>query len=252
MSSRESPTAMHILAAQYPRALHVRAHARAFDAPAGIRWYASHDRNPAHLLGRRAMTPLSTSRSHSSPAQPRSRATSVEIESPRNRCETSRPRDQGVWYSSRPANRRAAAPAPRTPRSGRRSMPALGRGDDAVGQPLELAVDTSPQPSSKMYAELSRSAARPRRPALAAARVEHTSTPAREQAWSARAAERRPAVRRRRQQRGTRARAGCRRDRRTGSASRATVAPDPTPPYWSQCTRHGTDPGRAARRRAAW
>ena len=102
-------------------------------------------RQPRHLLSGARTTPLSSSRSQSYPAASKTACASARSIAPRNRCETSRPRFHGVWYSSRPACARAAARAPPSARSGRRSSPP-GRRHDPVGQPLELAVDHEPAP----------------------------------------------------------------------------------------------------------
>ena len=90
------------------------------------------------------MTPLSTSRSEPSPASSSTAAASASSTSPRNRCETSRNADHGVWGSSRPAK----CSSSRCRRAGRLDLVVDRAGLDArlqaIGQPLQLAVEHQP------------------------------------------------------------------------------------------------------------
>ena len=102
MSSRESPTAMTSCGVK-PRARMCSATALAFDAPRGTRWYARTSSSATRSGDRRCTPPLSTSRRPPWPCSASSASTSDASTSPRKRCETSRPRCHGSWYSSRPA-----------------------------------------------------------------------------------------------------------------------------------------------------
>ena len=69
----------------------------------------AHERQPGHLLGVLDDDAVVDQPQPPKPGGGEHRVRLVEVDRARNRCETSRPSDHGVWYSSRPANRESSS-----------------------------------------------------------------------------------------------------------------------------------------------
>ncbi len=122
--------------------------------PLGVR------ESPGRARGSRRCRPAAATRARPPPGRRRASSRST---APRNRCETSRPADHGVWYSSRPAKRSSSssgAPRRRDLLEDRAAPP--GPGHELAGQPLQLAVHAPARTRARRCRPTSRSAARPR------------------------------------------------------------------------------------------